>query len=159
MSAEAGHSSLFAGASEAAVAEEAAWLRALLAAEVDTAVGPENLRTPSAVAGVLAQLLAAGTLVRGPDQALRLARDSDGARCACRLSAGLSCVSDALVTTVADMSNFYVFAGPLWRSPGARLSLRTVRRAPEETHFTKLAIQQARHAVTAADVGIDKDRQ
>lgn len=64
------------------MAEEAAWLRALLAAEVDTAVGPEGLRSPGALAGVLGALLSAGTLVRGPDQALRLACDSDGARCA-----------------------------------------------------------------------------
>lgn len=90
---------LLPGASEAAVAEEAAWLRALLAAEVDTAVGPEGLRAPGALAGVLGQLLASGTLVRGPDQALRLARGSDGARCAPRPGfsrvPGLSCMPAA----------------------------------------------------------------
>lgn len=70
-----------AGASEAAVAEEAAWLRALLAAELDTAVGPQGLQSPAAIADALGQLLAQGTLVRSPDQPLLLlARDSDGAR-------------------------------------------------------------------------------
>jgi hypothetical protein len=74
-----------AGVSEAAVAEDATWLRALLAAELDTALGPEGLRTPGAIAGALGQLVADGTLVRapgGPDSPLlRLAQRSDGARC------------------------------------------------------------------------------
>lgn len=64
------------------MAEEAAWLRALLAAELDTAVGPQGLQSPAAIADALGQLLAQGTLVRAPDQPLLLlARDSDGARC------------------------------------------------------------------------------
>jgi len=74
-----------AGVSEAAVAEDATWLRALLAAELDTALGPEGLRMPGAIAGALGQLVADGTLVRapgGPDSPLlRLAQRSDGARC------------------------------------------------------------------------------
>ncbi|KAK9841851.1 hypothetical protein WJX81_007257 [Elliptochloris bilobata] len=110
------------GASEAAVVEEAAWLRALLAADLDTAVGPEGLRTPAAIAGVLGQLVTAGTLVRSPDQALRLARDSDGGRAA---AFGASLLSPLLATYCAALP---LAVEALRRAPGGALPAKKLLR-------------------------------
>ncbi|KAL4437787.1 hypothetical protein ABPG77_005699 [Micractinium sp. CCAP 211/92] len=143
-----------AAVSEAEVLDSAAWLRCMLAPEVDTALGPSALRSPQDFEPALCRLLARGVLERPNPGSLRLASsstESSAQRTALLAAALLAPLLATYCEAARAMAAVLAAAGP-----GGAASRELCSAA--QAHLLALAAAQCSNSSSNSSLGLASSR-